>query len=199
MPLGILGFLRIAALLVAPWLLLRLMDFDLDEFVYQVSRLNWIHVAIGAGVLASLFGIPLYRLFREFKIWKLVQEPFEHLEDPFIDVDITEESYGEMYLAADRRIKDVAIFASDKGLTVRKAAYPKLFPTFRIPWKAISNIYFAGMVKNKQFGKDRLGAARVTLAFAEEFILVLPWRERFNGLVPDRIGFQEEMLVAKDA
>ena len=79
---------------------------------------------------------------------------------------------------------------------MRKAAYPKMFPTFEIGWDQISNIYFVGLEKDSDFGPDPLGIARITLNFAEEFVLVLPWRRQFNQYIPDHIGLQKESLIS---
>ncbi len=172
-PLGILGFLGLIAPFVGLWFLFQLLQLDWDEFTFRVSRLDWLYVAVGAGVLAILFVPPFFRLYKEYRAWRIIQAPFKVVDDPFIDVDIAEESYGELYLAQASRIKEVAIFVSE------------------------SNIHFAALIKNQRFGADPLGAARVTLGFAEEFVLVLPWRKRFNAFIPARIALQEESLVGK--
>ncbi|MEM9335231.1 MAG: hypothetical protein AAGA33_10300, partial [Pseudomonadota bacterium] len=93
-------------------------------------------------------------------------------------------------------IKHAAVFASESGLIVRKAAYPKLFPTFEIAWDQISNIYFVKMYREEAHGTDPRGVARVTLSFAEEFVMVLPWRKRFNRFVPESVGFQRESVMS---
>ena len=194
-PQGLLGFLRATLPLVGLWLFFYLMKTDFDEIAYQIERADWVYVALWAGVILILFGVPAYRLFVEFRIWKVLRSPFRIIDDPYLDVDMNEDSYGEVVLRNGRLIKHAAINATATGVIVRKAAYPKLFPTFEIDWDQISNIYFAALTPNERFGTDPFGAARVTLSFAEEFVLVLPWRKGFNVHIPDRIGVQCESLV----
>lgn len=191
---GLLHFLKGLAL-VAAYVLFFFVDWDFDEIVYQLRNVDWLYTSFFGGILLVLIGVPALRLLREYRIWRVLYQPFRLIQDPFIDVDLKEESYGELVVENGNKIKRAAIFVSKNGVIVRKAAYPKLFPTFEITWDQISNIYFAALEANERFGPDPFGVARVTLKFAEEFILVLPWRGRFNSYIPDRIGLQEEPLT----
>jgi len=191
---GLLHFLKGLAI-VGAYVLYFFVDWDIDELVYQFRRIDWLYATFYAGIPLILIGIPAFRLLREYKIWRVLYQPFRVIQDPFIDVDLKEESYGDIVLENGYTKKRAAIFVSKNGVIVRKAAYPKLFPTFEISWVQISNIYFAALQANERFGSDPFGVARVTLAFAEELILVLPWRRRFNSYIPDRIGLQKESLV----
>ena len=177
------------------WFFFRI-DWNVDELRYQLSRIDWAYATIFIVPILLLLGATAWRLLREYRIWKILYRPFRIINDPFIDVDLKEESYGAVILKNGNIIKRAATFASRSGIIVRKAAYPKMFPTFEISWDQISNIYFAALDSNEEFGPDPLGIARVTLDFAEEFILVLPWRRQFNKYIPDHIGLQNESLTA---
>lgn len=167
----------------------------LQELKYQLGRLDPWYVALAAVFVALLFVPPLLRLIRERRIWMVLKEPFELVRDPFIDIDMHEEAYGPVLLSPSTRIKHVAIAARREDIIVRKAAYPKLFPTFRIGWKDIRNVYFVATDNAEITGKDDVGMARITLSFAEETVLVLPWRRKFNMFIPPSAGLQEESFV----
>lgn len=192
---GLLHVLKALAIIGAYVLFWRF-GFDLSELTYQFSKIDWVNASFLIMPVLLLLGIPAWRLLREYRIWKVLYQPFRVIDDPFIDVDLKEESYGHVVLRNGIVVKRAATFASRSGVIVRKAAYPKMFPTFEITWDQISNIYFAELQKNDDFGHDPLGPARVTLNFAEEFVLVLPWRRRFNEYIPDHIGFQSESHIA---
>lgn len=166
--------------------------YPLDSLKYQLRLFDPLYLAFGVFALAALFVPALARLYRERKIWLVLSEPFERVEDPFIDIDLEEEMYGAVQLSPRTAIKHIATHATKGGITVRKAAYPKLFPTFVIPWSVLSNVYFVAGGTNPVQGKDLLGVARITLSFSEETILIIPWRKRFNAFVPDNIGLQVE-------
>ena len=102
--------------------------------------------------------------------------------------------YGAVQLSPVAAIRHVATHVGKHGITIRKAAYPKFFPTFLVPWTMVSNVYFVAGGTNPVQGKDLLGVARITLSFSEETILIVPWRKRFNAFVPDSIGLQVEDL-----
>ncbi len=194
-PQGLLGLLKSVLPLFGLWLFFYLMKTDFEEIAYQIEQTDWLYVALWTGAILILIGVPAYRLYLEYRIWTVLRSPFHIIRDPFLDVDMNEDSYGAVVLQNGRVIKHAAINATATGVIVRKAAYPKLFPTFEIRWDQISNIYFAALTPNEKFGSDPFGAARVTLSFAEEFVLVLPWRKGFNADIPDRIGVQYESLV----
>ena len=164
----------------------------LESLKYQLSLFDPVYLAFGVFTLVALFTPTLLRLYRERRIWLVLSEPFETVEDPFIDIDLKEEMYGAVQLSPETMIKHIATHVSKQGVTVRKAAYPKLFPTFMIPWSDVSNVYFVAGGTNPVQGKDLLGIARITLSFSEETILIVPWRKRFDAFVPDNIGLQFE-------
>ncbi len=196
--LGLLHVLKALALIGAYVLFVLFLEigFDYSELKYQFGNIDWFTVSFLVAPILLLLGIPAWRLLREYRIWKVLYQPFRLIDDPFIDVDSKEESYGHVVFRNGNTVKRAAIFASKSGVIVRKAAYPRMFPTFEIEWDQISNIYFAEMQKDASFGPDSLGLARVTLDFAEEFVLLLPWRKRFNQFVPERIGLQVESLIS---
>lgn len=194
---GLLHFLKALALIGA-WVLFFYVDYDdLVELPYYIGKLDLLFVAFVTGIVVILLSVPATRLLKEYRAWKVLTAPFRIVDDPFIDVDLKEESYGELLLEGGYRIKRVATFASERGVIVRKAAYPKLFPTFEIKWGEVSNVYFVGTAIDERFGSDPFGVARVTLKIAEELILVLPWRKQFNVFLPDGIGLQFENHVGK--
>jgi hypothetical protein len=195
---GLLGFFKAIAPLAGILLLMFLVKMDYDEIVYRLGRADWLYVAIGAAFFLALLSVPAFRLFKEYRTWKVLCLPFHIVQDPFIDVDLKEESYGDVFLDGGYRIKRAATFASRGGVIVRKAAYPKLFPTFEIGWDAITHILFIAAGTDCRFGSDPYGVARITLGLAEEFVLVLPWRGDFNTHIPDRIGLRNENFVGKD-
>jgi hypothetical protein len=190
---GLLHVLKGLAL-VGAYVLFWRFGFNFSELTYQLSKVNWVSASFFIVPVLLLLSIPAWRLWREYRIWKVLYQPFHVIDDPFIDVDLKEESIGDAVLANGHTVKQTATFASRSGVVVRKAAYPKMFPTFEITWDQVSNVYFAEMQDTK-FGSDSLGMARVTLNFAEEFVLVLPWRERFNQYLPEHIGLQKETLI----
>lgn len=192
---GLLHILKALAIIGA-WVLFWRFGFDIAELRYQFSKIDWVRASFFITPALLLLGIPAWRLFREYRVWKVLYQPFRVIDDPFIDVDLKEESYGHVVLRNGKLVKRAATFASRSGVIVRKSAYPKMFPTFEIAWDQISNIYFAELQKNDESGPDPLGVARVTLGFAEDFVLVLPWRKRFNEYIPDHIGVQNESLIA---
>ncbi|MEM6514283.1 MAG: hypothetical protein AAF660_14835 [Pseudomonadota bacterium] len=192
---GYLHFLQ-ALLLVAAWYVFFKLDWEWADVVYYWYRTDWLVVAVIATPILAILCWPLVGLYREYRAWKILCQPFDIDSDPFIDVDLEKEAYGDILFRDGYSISHTAIFASKTGLIVRKAAYPKLFPTFEIRWEQVSNIYFVKMYRDKKHGTDSRGVARVTLSFAEEFVMVLPWRKRFNRHVPDTIGFQRESVMS---
>jgi len=193
--LGLLHVLKALALIGAAVLYWRF-GFDFSELIYQFGEIDWVYASFFIAPILLLLGIPASRLLREYRIWKTLCRPFRVIDDPFIDVDLKDESYGHVFLENGNTVKRAATFASRSGVIVRKAAYPKMFPTFEITWDQISNINFVGLHQDDEFGSDSLGAARVTLDFAEEFILVLPWRSGFDQYIPDHIALQKKALNA---
>ena len=194
---GYLHFLQ-ALVLIAAYYVFFIADWEYADLVYYWYRIDWLMFWIIAVPIVALLSIPAWRLFREYRAWKVLCQPFRIDHDPFIDVDLEEEAFGDIVFRDGHTIRYTAIFASKSGLIVRKAAYPKLFPTFEIAWDQVSNIYFVKLYRDDKHGTDPRGVARVTLNFAEEFVLVLPWRKRFNRFVPDAIGFQRESLMSAD-
>lgn len=186
-----------AAIGVVYWFLTR--REPLEELKYELSRLDPLYVALAGVFVVLLFVPPILRLVRERRIWMVLKEPFELVRDPFIDIDMHEEAYGHVMLSPSTRIKHVAVAARKDDIVVRKAAYPKLFPTFRIAWKDIRNVYFVAAYNSEVTGEDDIGMARITLSFAEETVLVLPWRRNFNSLIPPSAGLQEESFVQRSA
>lgn len=170
--------------------------YPLESLKYQLSLFDPLYLAFGVFALAVLFVPTFVRLYRERRIWLVLSEPFEPVENPFIDIDLTQEMYGAVQLSPDTAIKHIATHVNRRGITVRKAAYPKFFPTFVIPWSAIINVYFVAGGTNPVQGKDPIGVARITLSFSEETILIIPWRKRFNAFVPENIGLQLEDVSA---
>ena len=193
-PIRALDILKFLALVLGLYLLHTFLTerYPLDHLKFQLSLFDPLYLAFGAFVLVALFTPTLLRLYRERRLWVVLAEPFEPVEDPFIDLDVKEEMYGPVQLSPTQVIKHVATHVSKHGVIVRKAAYPKLFPTFRIPWSMISNVYFVAGGDVPLYGKDKLGMARITLSFSEETILIVPWRKRFNAFVPDSVGVQIE-------
>ncbi|MEM8817197.1 MAG: hypothetical protein AAGE85_15330 [Pseudomonadota bacterium] len=167
----------------------------LAELSDRLSRLDPYYVVFFTLIAGLVLLPPLFRLVRERRIWMVLKQPFAPVENPFIDIDMHEEAYGHVLLGPRVKIKHVAIAAGKDSIVVRKAAYPKLFPTFEIGWKDVSNVYFVATDNSDLTGEDDVGVARITLGFAEETVLVLPWRQRFNALIPASAGFQEESVV----
>ena len=193
-PPGYLHFLQ-AIVFIGAWYLFFWSDWEYDDLVYYWHRMDWLMFWVIAGPVLVILCWPLWGLLREYRAWKILCQPFHIDKDPFIDLDLEEEAFGDIIFRDGHMIKHAAVFASKSGLIVRKAAYPKLFPTFEISWDQVSNIYFVKMYREEQHGTDPRGVARVTLSFAQEFVLVLPWRKRFNRFVPDSIGFQRESVM----
>ncbi len=196
-PVSIGLLLKIVAPFVAIWVVYWFIGQrePLEELKYQLSRLDPWYVALATVFVSLLFVPPLLRLIRERRIWMVLKEPFQLVRDPFIDIDMHEEAYGHVMLSPDTRIKHVAVAARKDDIIVRKAAYPKLFPTFRIAWKDVRNVYFVAAYNTEVTGKDDVGMARITLSFAEETVLVLPWRRKFNTFIPPSAGLQQESFV----
>lgn len=193
--LGLLHVLKVLVL-VGAYVLFWRFGFDFSELMYQFGQIDWGYASFFIAPILLLLGVPAWRLLREYRIWKTLQKPFRVIDDPFIDVDLKDEAYGHVFLENRNCVKRAATFASKSGVIVRKAAYPKMFPTFEIAWDQISNINFIGQQQDDEFGTDSLGAARVMLDFANEFTLVLPWRSGFNQYIPDHIGLNTEALNA---
>ena len=193
-PFKAVDFLKFLALVVGLYLLHTFLtqSYPIDHLKYQLRLFDPLYLAFAVFVLAALFTPAFVRLYRERRLWLVLIEPFEAIDDPFIDIDISSEMYGSVQLSSTHTIKHVATYASRHGVIVRKAAYPRFFPTFRIPWSMISNVYFVAGGKVPAYGKDLLGIARLTLSFAEETVLIVPWRKRFNAFVPDATGLQTE-------
>ncbi len=175
---------------IGAYVLFSRFGFNFSELAYQFSKIDWVYASFLIVPIAFLFSVPTWRLLREYRIWKILHQPFRIIDDPFIDVDLKEESYGHVVLENGNMVKRAATFASRSGVIVRKAAYPKMFPTFEITWDQISNIYFVEGQQYSEFGSDSIGMARVTLNFAEEFILVLPWRGGFKQHIPQHIAYE---------
>ncbi len=192
---GYLHFLQGVAILGA-WYLFFWSDWEFDDLVYHWYRIDWLKVSVIAVPVLAVLSWPLFGLWREYRAWKILCQPFALDPDPFIDLDLEAEAFGDIIFRDGHTIKHTAIYASKSGLIVRKAAYPRLFPTFEIHWDQVSNIYFVRLYRDERHGTDSRGVARVTLNFAEEFVLVLPWRKRFNRFVPESIGFQRESLMS---
>lgn len=171
--------------------------YPIDHLRYQLSLFDPLYLAFGVFALVVLFVPTFIRLYRERRIWLVLSEPFERVEDPFVDIDLKEEMYGAVQLSPRTAIKHIATHVTKHGITVRKAAYPKLFPTFLIPWIVVSNVYFVAGGRNPAQGRDPLGIARITLSFSEETILIVPWRKRFSAYVPDSVGLQIEDVSLK--
>ena len=178
--------------------LLLFVEFDdLVNLPSTLRTLNWIPIGLIAGIVLLILGVPSLRLLKEYRAWKILSTPFMIDDDPVIDVDLEKEAIGHLFFEGGYPVKQVATFAAESGILVRKAPYPKLFPSFEIDWKDISHIFFASAATDHKFGSDAIGAARISLDFAEDFVLVIPWRGNFNLLVPDRIGFTTQDFSEK--
>ncbi len=193
---GYLHFLLALAMLGA-WYLFSWSGLEYSDLVYYWYRMDWLAFWVVAGPVLAILSLPLWGLYREYRAWKVLCQPFEIDSDPFIDLDLEAEALGDIVFRGGFTIRHAAIFVSKTGVIVRKASYPKLFPTFEITWDQISNIYFVKLYRQQKHGTDARGVARVTLNFARDFVLVLPWRKRFNRFVPETIGFERESMLPK--
>lgn len=168
---------------------------ETEELIRTLRSADWLAVAFVL-LIATVVILPrAMRSRRMARIWNVFVEPFEKVSYPGNEIDFDREAYGLLLLDPKTKFRGIRAIVDGSGLNLRKAFSNNPLGSFRIPWSMISTICYTETLKDEGSFRDGLGAARITMKFAEELVVIVPWRGNFCRHVGDGIGYRESQRL----
>jgi hypothetical protein len=130
------------------------------------------------------------RLRAQVVLWEAVMAPFPTRNFPAPTLDLESHGVGWMEVRGGVKVGAVVCQPTDAGIHLRMAYGSPRFNPKLIPWEEIARLSYLQTGTLKGFGEASLGYVAVQFATPRNLKMVIPWRETFNSLVPQRLGFE---------
>jgi hypothetical protein len=132
-----------------------------------------------------------HRFAAQVQLWDTIMEPFPSRTFPAETLDPERHGVGRMEIRDGVTVGAVISLPGDEGIHLQMATGSWRFNDKLIPWEEITSLSFWRTKTLRGFGSVSLGYVAIQFATPRNLKMVIPWRETFQPLVPQSLGFQE--------
>ena len=136
------------------------------------------------------------RFAAQVQLWETIMEPFPSRVFPAERLDPTRQGFGWMEVRGGVKIGVVISLPSEDGIHLQMGSGRWRFNDKLLPWEEIAKLSYLGTGTHRSFGAGSVGYVAVQFITPRNLKMVVPWRETFHSLVPERLGFQEVRPVS---
>ena len=146
---------------------------------------------------AAIYWIARERRFAvQVQLWETIMEPFPSRHFPAETLNPKLHGVGRLEVRGGVTIGGVISLPSEDGIHLQMTTGSWRFSDKLLPWEEIARLSYWHTRTLRGFGSVPLGYVAVQFAIPRNLKMVIPWRETFHSLVPQRLGFQDVSQVS---